>query len=148
MTTDRETNSLTPYMGVCGFFLLVKFATSLTHFACRGISKMFESCWFIHYYFILKTRELSANRKYLPAPTLVVPTRFYQASGPHSCSTPQQLTIHLFIIFCLVKMPLFIWEKINYSETFYRISVNFSLTSVICLCKYSRRYKNNDFYQI
>ena len=27
--TDRQTNFLTPYMGVCGFFLSVKFATSL-----------------------------------------------------------------------------------------------------------------------
>ena len=27
--TDRQTNSLTPYTGVCGFFLQVKFATSL-----------------------------------------------------------------------------------------------------------------------
>ena len=27
--TDRQTNSLTPHTGVCGFFLSVKFATSL-----------------------------------------------------------------------------------------------------------------------
>ena len=27
--TDRQTNSLTPYTGGCGFFLQVKFATSL-----------------------------------------------------------------------------------------------------------------------
>ena len=27
--TDRQTNSLTPYTGVCGFFLSVKIATSL-----------------------------------------------------------------------------------------------------------------------
>ena len=27
--TDRQTNSLTEYIGVCGFFLSVKFATSL-----------------------------------------------------------------------------------------------------------------------
>ena len=36
--TDRRTNFLTPYTGVCGFFLSVKFATSLTRFARRGIS--------------------------------------------------------------------------------------------------------------
>ena len=35
--TDRQTNSLTPYTEVCRFFLSVKFATSLTHFAYRGI---------------------------------------------------------------------------------------------------------------
>ena len=29
LTTDNQTNSLTPYIGVCGFFLSVKFATSL-----------------------------------------------------------------------------------------------------------------------
>ena len=33
----RETNSLSPYTGVCGFFLSVKFATS-TRFAHRGIT--------------------------------------------------------------------------------------------------------------
>ena len=27
--TDRQTDSLTPYTGGCGFFLSVKFATSL-----------------------------------------------------------------------------------------------------------------------
>ena len=27
--TDRQTNSLAPYTGVCGFFLSVKFATFL-----------------------------------------------------------------------------------------------------------------------
>ena len=27
--TERQTNSVTPYMGVCGFFLSVKFATYL-----------------------------------------------------------------------------------------------------------------------
>ena len=27
--TDRQTNSLTPYIGVCGFFLQVQFATFL-----------------------------------------------------------------------------------------------------------------------
>ena len=35
--TDRQTNYLTPYTGVCGFFLSVKFATSHTRFARRGI---------------------------------------------------------------------------------------------------------------
>ena len=29
LQTDRQTNYLTPYTGVCGFFLQVKFATSL-----------------------------------------------------------------------------------------------------------------------
>ena len=37
LTIDRQTNTLTPYTGVCGFFLSVKFATSLTRFARRGI---------------------------------------------------------------------------------------------------------------
>ena len=36
----RQTNSLTPFTGMCGFFLQVKLATSLlTRFACRGITK-------------------------------------------------------------------------------------------------------------
>ena len=29
LLTDRQTNSLTPFKGVCGFFLQVKFAISL-----------------------------------------------------------------------------------------------------------------------
>ena len=33
LVTDRHTNSLTPYTGVCGFFLIVKFATSLCRLA-------------------------------------------------------------------------------------------------------------------
>ena len=36
--TDRQTNSLTPYTGVGGFFLSVKFASSLTRFARRWIN--------------------------------------------------------------------------------------------------------------
>ena len=35
VTTDIKTNSLTPYTGVCGFLLSVKFASSKTHFARR-----------------------------------------------------------------------------------------------------------------
>ena len=35
--TDRQTNSLTPYTGVCGFFLLVKFATSLLASLAGGL---------------------------------------------------------------------------------------------------------------
>ena len=31
---------MTQYRGVCGFFLSVKFATSLTRFACRGINHL------------------------------------------------------------------------------------------------------------
>ena len=41
--TDRQTNSLTPYTGVCGFFLSVKFATSLTRFARRGITPSIQA---------------------------------------------------------------------------------------------------------
>ena len=29
IVTDRQTNSMTPYTGVCGFFLSVKLAASL-----------------------------------------------------------------------------------------------------------------------
>ena len=34
--TDGQTNSLTPYTGVCGFFLQVKFATSLLALLAGG----------------------------------------------------------------------------------------------------------------
>ena len=34
------------------------------------------------------------NRKDLQAPTLVGPPRLYHGSGPLSCTTPQQPTIH------------------------------------------------------
>ena len=34
---DRRTNSLTPYTGVCGFFLSVKFATSLLASLAGGL---------------------------------------------------------------------------------------------------------------
>ena len=37
--TDRQTNSLTPYTGVCGFFLQVKFATSLLTSLAGGLIK-------------------------------------------------------------------------------------------------------------
>ena len=38
MTTDRQTNSLTPYTGVCRFFLSVKFATSLLASLAGGLT--------------------------------------------------------------------------------------------------------------
>ena len=44
--TDRQTNSLTPYTGACGFFLSVKFATFLTRFARRGIKIIFFGMFF------------------------------------------------------------------------------------------------------
>ena len=34
--TDRQTNSLTPFMGVCGFFISVKFATFLLALLAGG----------------------------------------------------------------------------------------------------------------
>ena len=37
--TDRQTNSLTTYMGVCGFFLSVKYATSLLALLARGLNE-------------------------------------------------------------------------------------------------------------
>ena len=38
MITNRQTNSLTPYIGVCGFFLSDKFATSL-------LASLAGGCW-------------------------------------------------------------------------------------------------------
>ena len=38
--TDRQTNSLTPYTGVCGFFLSIKFATSLLASLAGGFAKL------------------------------------------------------------------------------------------------------------
>ena len=36
--TDRQTNSKAPYTGVCGFFLSVKFATSLLASLAGGLA--------------------------------------------------------------------------------------------------------------
>ena len=43
--TDKQTNSLTPYTGVCGFFLSVKFSTSLLALLPGGLK---FCCQFFH----------------------------------------------------------------------------------------------------
>ena len=46
---DRQTNSLTPYLGVCGFFLQVKFATSLLA-SLAGVLPDFFILTFLSFY--------------------------------------------------------------------------------------------------
>ena len=41
--TDRQTNSLTPYTGVCGYFLIIKFDTSLHALLAGGLGDTFTS---------------------------------------------------------------------------------------------------------
>ena len=40
--TDRQTNSLTPYTGICGFFLSAKFVTSRLALLAGGLSIMVQ----------------------------------------------------------------------------------------------------------
>ena len=46
--TDRQTNTLTPYAGVCGFFLPVKFATSLLASLAGGLTKNGSRTFYIN----------------------------------------------------------------------------------------------------
>ena len=43
--TDRQKNSLTPYTGVCGFFLQIKFATSLLASLAGGLRNKKSHFW-------------------------------------------------------------------------------------------------------
>ena len=48
-TEDRQTNSLTPYTGVCRFFLSVKFATFLLTSLVGGKLSWGKVCVALHY---------------------------------------------------------------------------------------------------
>ena len=46
--TDRQTNSLTPYTGGCGFFLQVKFSTSLLASLAGGLKLYYVKTFIVH----------------------------------------------------------------------------------------------------